>query len=334
MTPLRLRMIDAMVLRGFAARTQETYLIAVGQMARYHHCSPELLSDEQIQAYLLHLLQERHRSRSTVNITSCAMRFLVCEVLGQTERRPQIPMGRSPQRLPEVLSRAEVAALLAVPMSPKARAFLTTAYASGLRVSELCQLRGCDIDSAPDRMCIRVVQGKGGQDRYGLLTPELLDSLRLYWRTCRGHAGGADWLFPARSNPSRPLDRAMRPALLPPRSRRRRHHQVGWHSYASTLLRNTPAGSGHRPEQHQQVARPCPTEHHQPLPAHGPPRLQRRWRRAGAAVAVAEVWVRQACGDGLVAVQRAVNCQLPDRASRRTAPSRTWCSAGAVPLTN
>jgi integrase/recombinase XerD len=208
MTPLRLRMIDAMVLRGFAARTQETYLIAVGQMARHHHCSPERLSDEQIQAYLLYLLQERHRSRSTVNITSCAMRFLVCEVLGQTERRPQIPMGRTPQRLPQVLSRAEVAALLAVPMSPKASMFLTTAYASGLRVSELCQLRGCDIDSAPDRMCIRVVQGKGGQDRYGLLTAELLDQLRLYWRTCRHLASGADWLFPARSNPSRPLDRA------------------------------------------------------------------------------------------------------------------------------
>jgi integrase/recombinase XerD len=207
MTPLRLRMIDAMVLRGFAARTQETYLIAVGQMARYHHCSPELLSDEQIQVYLLYLLQERHRSRSTVNITSCAMRFLVCEVLGQTERRPQIPLGRTPQRLPEVLSRAEVAALLAVPMSAKASTFLTTAYASGLRVSELCQLRGCDIDSAPDRMCIRVVQGKGGQDRYGLLTPELLDELRLYWRTCRRHAHSVDWLFPARSNPSRPLDR-------------------------------------------------------------------------------------------------------------------------------
>jgi len=208
MTPLRQRMIDAMVLRGFAARTQETYLMAVGQMARHHHCSPELLSDEQVQAYLLYLLQERQRSRSTVNLTSCAVRFLVCEVLGQTERRPQIPMGRNPQRLPQVLSRAEVAALLGVPMSLKARTFLTTAYASGLRLSELCRLRGCDIDSAPDRMCIRVVQGKGGQDRYGLLTPELLDELRLYWRTCRRHANGADWLFPARSNPSRPLDRA------------------------------------------------------------------------------------------------------------------------------
>ena len=92
------------------------------------------------------------------------MRFLVCDVLGQTERRPQIPLGRQPQRLPEVLSRAEVAALLAAPLSPKARMFLTLAYASGLRLSELCRLRGCDIDSASDRMCIRVIQGKGGQE--------------------------------------------------------------------------------------------------------------------------------------------------------------------------
>ena len=133
MTPLRRRMIDAMVLRGFAARTQETYLSVVGLMARHYHCSPELLSDEQVQvqAYLLHLLQERKRSRSTVNITSCALRFLMCEVLGQSERRAQILLGRAPQRLPEVLSRAEVAGLLAAPMSLKARTFLTTAYASG-----------------------------------------------------------------------------------------------------------------------------------------------------------------------------------------------------------
>ena len=206
MTPLRQRMIDAMVLRGFAARTQKTYLSAVGQLARHHHCSPELLSDEQVQAYLLYLLQERQRSRSTVNIMSCALRFLVCEVLGQSERRAQIPLGRAPQRLPEVLSRAEVAALLSAPMALKARTFLTTAYGSGLRLSELCNLRGCDIDSAPDRMCIRVVQGKGGQDRYGLLTAELLELLRTYWRTCRASASGADWLFPSRSNPSRRID--------------------------------------------------------------------------------------------------------------------------------
>ena len=157
---------------------------------------------------MLYLLQERHRARSTVNMTACAMRFLVCDVLGQTERRPQIALGRQPQRLPEVLSRAEVAALLGAPMSMKAHTFLMTAYSSGLRLSELCNLRGCDIDSAPDRMCIRVVQGKGGQDRYGLLDADLLTQLRLYWRACRGHACAADWLFPARSNPACHLDTA------------------------------------------------------------------------------------------------------------------------------
>jgi len=109
------------------------------------------------------------------------------------------------------LSRAEVAALLDAPMSLKVKAFPSTAYASGLRLSELCSLRGCDIDSAPDRMCIRLVQGKGGQDRYALLAPELLELLRTHWRNCRtgtNGASGADWLFPSRSNPARCQDRA------------------------------------------------------------------------------------------------------------------------------
>lgn len=205
MTPLRKRMLDAMILRGFAQHTQETYLGAVIRLSQHYNCSPDRLSDEQVQAYLLYLLQMRHRSRSTVNLTSCAVRFLICDVLGQTERRLQIPLGRSPQRLPELLARAEVAALLGATTSIKARTFLMLAYASGLRLSELCHLRGRDIDSAPDRMCIRVVQGKGGKDRYALLTPDLLDQLKLYWRTCRSGAKGDDWLFTSRSDPSQAL---------------------------------------------------------------------------------------------------------------------------------
>ena len=127
-------------------------------------------------------------------------------MLGQADRRSRIPMALTPQRLPEVLSRAEVAAVLAAPMSMKARTFLMTAYATGMRVSELCHLRGCDIDSSPDRMCIRVVAGKGGHDRYSLLSPELLEQLRLYWRRCRRHARAEDWVFPARLDPSKALD--------------------------------------------------------------------------------------------------------------------------------
>ena len=207
MTPLRQRMLDAMILRGFSPRTQHTYLGAVVRLSQHYNCSPGLLSDDQIQTYLLHLLQERSLARTSVNLCSCAVRFLICDVLGQTERRLQIPLGRSPQRLPELLSRAEVAALLGASTSLKARTFLMVAYASGLRLSELCQLRGRDIDSAPDRMCIRVIQGKGGKDRYSLLAPDLLEQLKLYWRTCRAGAQAQDWLFTSRRDPSHPLDR-------------------------------------------------------------------------------------------------------------------------------
>ena len=160
---LRQRMVDAMVLRGFAARTQQAYVGAVDLMARHYRVQAGSLSDEQIQAYLLHLLRQRGLSRSTVNQAACAARFMVCEVLGEVDPRPQISLGRRGQSLPELLSRSEVAALLAAARSTRVRAFLQTAYASGLRLSELCGLRICDIDSAPDRMCLRVVNGKGGQ---------------------------------------------------------------------------------------------------------------------------------------------------------------------------
>jgi integrase/recombinase XerD len=206
MTTLRQRMIDAMVLRGFRPRTQVSYLRAVSQMARHYRRSPELITDQEVQAYLLHLVRDRQLARTSVNQVSSATRFLICEVLGQADRRSRIPMALTPQRLPEVLSRAEVAAVLAAPISLKARTLLMTAYATGMRVSELCNLRGCDIDSSPDRMCIRVVAGKGGHDRYSLLTPELLEQLRLYWRQCRRHARPEDWLFPARLDPSNALD--------------------------------------------------------------------------------------------------------------------------------
>jgi hypothetical protein len=83
MTPLRKRMLDAMILRGFAQHTQDTYLGAVMRLSQHYNCSPDRLSDEQERAYLLYQLQERQRSRSTVNLTSCAVRFLICDVLGQ-----------------------------------------------------------------------------------------------------------------------------------------------------------------------------------------------------------------------------------------------------------
>jgi len=81
-----------------------------------------------------------------------------------------------------------------------------TGRARRRRVSELCALRGRDIESAPERMCIRVVQGKGWRDLFSLLTPYLLEALRLYWRTCRRGPNGDGWLFTAAQDPTRPLN--------------------------------------------------------------------------------------------------------------------------------
>ena len=169
MTPLRQRMNDAMALRGFAPRTQEAYCAAVAALARHYRRSPEILGAEQLQSYLLHLIRERKLAYASVNQASCAFRFLFGTVLRQTEVRLDIPMAKVPKRLPQILSREEVTRLLEAAATLRGRTLLTTTYAAGLRVSEVCALQLTDIESAPDRMCLKVRQGKGSQDRYTLL---------------------------------------------------------------------------------------------------------------------------------------------------------------------
>jgi integrase/recombinase XerD len=191
MTPLRQRMLDAMVLRGMALRTQEAYIDCVGRLARHYECSPDKLSAEQVQQYLLHLLRERQRSTATVIQYGCACRFFYGTVLGLDGAQFHIPVLAAPQRLPQILARQELAQLFAAAQHARARAFLMLAYGTGLRLSELCQLRVTDIDSHADRMCIRVVQGKGGKDRYVPLDEQVLQVLRAWWH----HAHPREWLF-------------------------------------------------------------------------------------------------------------------------------------------
>ena len=100
MTPLRQRMLDALVLRGMAARTQESYIEAVSRLARHYRRSPESLTAEQVQQYLLHLVRERHLARSSVNQYGCAFRFLYGTVLGLDGQAFQIPLAPQLQRLP------------------------------------------------------------------------------------------------------------------------------------------------------------------------------------------------------------------------------------------
>ena len=191
MTPLRQRMIDAMVQRGFAARTQESYVDAIYGMAKHYRRDPAQYSAQEVEAYLLHMVKERHLSYSTMNQAACAARFLYEKVLGHGRELFPIAMAKVPAKQPELLAREEIARLFAACSHPIHRMLLQTMYASGLRVSEACALRVGDIDSHSDRMCIRVACGKGGHARYSVLSPTLLGYLRTYVRTFRPRT----WLF-------------------------------------------------------------------------------------------------------------------------------------------
>jgi site-specific recombinase XerD len=194
-------MDEAMVLRGFSPRTRESYLACVRALAKHYWQPPDVLDGERIQASLLHLITEKKLAYASVNQASCAFRFLFGTVLRKPEMRLDIPMAKVPKRLPQILTREEVTRLIDAAPTMRGRTLLATTYAAGLRVSEVCALQLTDIESAADRMCLKVRQGKGGQDRYTLLSPRLLDMLRRYWRDQRPRT----WLFPNRSG-SAPID--------------------------------------------------------------------------------------------------------------------------------
>ena len=195
MTELRNRMDEAMVLRGFSPRTRESYLACVRALAKHYRKPPDVLDGPRIQAYLLHLITEKKLAYASVNQASCAFRFLFGTVLRKPEMRLDIPMAKVPKRLPQILTRVEVSRLIDAAPTMRGRTLLATTYAAGLRLSEVCALQVSDIESAPERMCLKVRLGKGAQDRYTLLSPRLLEMLRRYWRDQRPRI----WLFPNRS---------------------------------------------------------------------------------------------------------------------------------------
>lgn len=212
MTELRRRMDEDMVVRGMAVRTRETYLAAVTGLAKYYRRSPDQITDEEVQAYLLHLIRDRHRSWNTCHIVVHGLRFLYHTTLKHDRTTFSIPSMRQPGKLPMILSREDVQRVIAHTVNLKHRTMLLTTYAAGLRLNEVIHLRVTDIDST--RMTIRVEQGKGGKDRYTVLSPQLLDALRTYWCVARA----APWLFPSQEtrHPLHPtaLQRASQTAKL------------------------------------------------------------------------------------------------------------------------
>jgi integrase/recombinase XerD len=190
MTPLRQRMTEDMQVRNLAVNTQLSYLQQVSQFAHHFNKSPELLGPEEIRAYQVHLTNEKQLAPGSVLIAVAALRFLYKVSLKKDWiLEDVIPAPKKPQKLPVVLSPEEVLHFLSCVRSTKHRAILTTCYAAGLRISEAVHLKPNDIDS--QRMVIRVEQGKGQKDRYVMLSPKLLETLRSYWRAVRPKS----WLF-------------------------------------------------------------------------------------------------------------------------------------------
>src|ERR1041384_436856 len=200
MTTLRQRMIDDLRIRNRSADTIRIYIDCVKHFARHFGKSPELLGPEEIRQYQVYLVNERHVSSSYLTQTVCALRFLYCVTLQRDWAITRIPHPKQPRRLPIVLSQTEVKQLFDSIRSLKYRALLMTAYAGGLRTSEVVQLRLTDIDS--QRMVIRIRQGKGQKDRYVMLAPTLLKVLRQYWQQDRP----TNWLFPGQAG-KQPISR-------------------------------------------------------------------------------------------------------------------------------
>jgi integrase/recombinase XerD len=198
MSSLRQRMIEDLRLRNRSASTIQTYVRRVADMAIHFDRSPEHLTVEEIRSYLVHLVTVKQVSWTVFNQTRCALKFLYHQTLNRQDKIPKVGFPKQERRLPVVLSLEEVLCFFRALPSLRNRAILMTAYAAGLRVSEVVSLRVEDIDSR--RMVIHVRRGKGHKQRYVMLSPRLLALLREYWRAARPQG----WLFPGHGT-GRPL---------------------------------------------------------------------------------------------------------------------------------
>ncbi len=202
-SPLRRRMVEDMTVRGFAPKTQTGYIRAVRNFTAFFGRPPDQASSEDLRRYQLHL-RSLGTSATSMNTAATALRFFFEVTLGRHETAAALTSVRQPQRIPVLLSPAEVARLLDHAPGLKARAALSLAYGAGLRASEVVFLKVTDIDSA--RHVIRIEQSKGRKDRNAKLSDNLLELLRAWWRAGRekGVMLPGGWLFPGQ-NPVNPM---------------------------------------------------------------------------------------------------------------------------------
>lgn len=202
-SPLRQRMIDDMRMRKLGEKTQYHYLRAVRQFAKYLGHSPDKASVEDLRNYQLYLV-DHGVSPASLNSAISGLKFFCNVTLDRPELMAKMQPVHLPRKLPEIMSPDEVKRLIAAAGNLKHQTALALAYATGLRVNEVVHLKVGDIDS--QRMTLRIEQGKGQKDRYAMLSPLLLERLRVWWRVARAQGKMLDggWLFPG-LDPIEPL---------------------------------------------------------------------------------------------------------------------------------
>ena len=238
-SPLRQRMLDDMRMRKLSPKTQSQYVRAVRQFAGYLGRSPDSASAEELRAYQLHLV-DQGTSPVSLNAAITGLKFFFDITLDRAELMARMQPVHLPRTLPVVLSREEVARLIAAAGNLKHQTMLSVAYGAGLRASEVVALKVGDIDS--ERMTLRIEQGKGSKDRYAMLPPVLLERLRVWWRVGRAQGKILDggWLFPG-MNPvdplsTRQLNRAIHAAAEIAQIDKRVSMHTLRHSFATHLL--------------------------------------------------------------------------------------------------
>jgi len=238
-SPLRRRLIEDMAIRRLGPKTQHDYIRHVKSFADFLGRSPDKATAEDVHRYQLRLASIG-TTVPTVNANASALRFFFKVTLKRSDLADEVVSAREPRRLPIVLSPEEVGRLLTSATNIKHKALLSLAYATGLRASEVVSLKLTDIDR--DRMVIRVEQGKGRKDRYVMLSPNLLELLRDWWRAARKRGlmhPGQPWLFPSyrgRHTSGRQLHRIVRLAAGRAGITKRVGVHTLRHSFATHLL--------------------------------------------------------------------------------------------------
>jgi len=205
MTPLRQRLIEDLQLHGLAVETQEAYVRAVKQLAQHYHKSPDLITEEELRLYFLYLKNDKGASPSAFKIALCGLKFFYQHTLHREWATLDLARPEREEKLPVVLSVAEVGQILSCLHRPPYRVCLATIYSCGLRLREGVYLQVADIDSG--RMMLHIRHGKGNKDRYVPLPDSTLTMLRQYWSTHRHPV----WLFPAPTRLGVPQSAALQP---------------------------------------------------------------------------------------------------------------------------